>query len=44
VREHFEEINFVGDDLGEQMAQLESENFAVYSNIEFLYLIGKYAA
>ncbi len=26
------------------MAQLESENFAVYSNIEFLYLIGKYAA
>jgi len=26
------------------MAVLESENFAVYSNIEFLYLIGKYAA
>ena len=26
------------------MAQLESENFAVYSNIELLYLIGKYAA
>lgn len=28
----------------ETMAVLESENFAVYSNVEFLYLIGKYAA
>jgi hypothetical protein len=26
------------------MAVLESENFAVYSNVEFLYLIGKYAS
>ncbi len=27
-----------------QMALVESENFAIYSNIQFLYLIGKYAA
>ena len=27
-----------------QMAVVESENFAIYSNIEFLYLIGKYSA
>jgi hypothetical protein len=26
------------------MALLESENFAIYSNVEFLYLIGKYTA
>lgn len=26
------------------MALVESENFAIYSNIEFLYLIGKFAA
>jgi len=30
--------------MSEQMAVLESENFAVYSNIKFLYLIGLYAA
>lgn len=28
----------------EQMAQLESENFAVYSNFDFLLLIGTYSA
>ena len=28
----------------EKMALVESENFAIYSNIQFLYLIGKYAA
>ena len=26
------------------MAVVESENFAIYSNIDFLYLIGKFAA
>lgn len=31
----------IGDD---KMAYVESENFAIYSNIEFLYLIGKFAA
>ena len=37
----------MGDDTAitaTQMAIVESENFAIYSNIEFLYLIGKYAA
>jgi len=32
------------EDLSESMAVNESENFAVYSNVEFLYLIGKYVA
>lgn len=26
------------------MAMIDSENFAIYSNIEFLYLIGKFTA
>ena len=30
--------------LGEQMAANESENFTVYSDIQFLYLIGKACA
>jgi hypothetical protein len=29
---------------GSKMAVIESENFAVYSDIEFLYMIGQYAA
>lgn len=29
---------------GNKMAVIESENFAVYSDIEFLYLIGEYSA
>ena len=32
------------EDLSESLAVNESENFAVYSNVEFLYLIGKYVA
>lgn len=37
---------FVQDDdiIKDKMAVLESENFAVYSNFDFLYLIGKYTA
>ncbi len=38
------EFDSTGQDMSEQMAVLESENFAVYSNIKFLYLIGLYAA
>lgn len=40
------EIDFdpTGEDMSEQMAVLESENFAVYSNIKFLYYIGMYSA
>jgi hypothetical protein len=30
--------------MSSQMAANESENFAVYSKIDFLYLIGKYSA
>jgi hypothetical protein len=40
----FDEFDPSIEEPTEQMAVLDSENFAVYSNVEFLYLIGKYAA
>lgn len=43
LREDLDQFDPTGD-MDEQMAVLESENFSVYSNVEFLYLIGKYAS
>jgi hypothetical protein len=49
VLDDLEEINL--DDITSPLAKqkttklaFEAENFAIYSNFEFLYLIGKYAA
>ncbi len=41
---HEIEIQEFEEQSDDNMAIVESENFAINSNIEFLYLIGKYAA